>query len=118
MPYAVAWAVVYRRVGLAAVEESSVNALRDWVSLTVDQEPHYGARESRMVLETTGGDAYEHGREHSPGTSKDPLSLEKLRARYEMCAEKATDSAAVADQWDVPGGLQNHSSAPAFMNTS
>jgi 2-methylcitrate dehydratase PrpD len=122
MPHTVAWAVVHRRVGLAAFEESAhedsaVDALRDHVSLSVDPELHYDAHESRMSLETTDGDVYERVRENPPGTHEDPLSLEELRVKYEMCAERALEPAAVADSWAALDDLRSQPSTRALVNT-
>ena len=122
MPHTVAWAVLHRRVGLAAFEESAldesaVDALRDRVSLRVDSELHYDAHESRMLLETTCGDVYERVRENPPGTHEDPLPLEELRAKYEMCAERALEPDAVDDSWAALDDLRSQPSTQALVNT-
>lgn len=122
MPHTVAWAVVHRRVGLAAFEESAldetaVGTLRSRVSLSVDPELHYDSHESRMRLETTTGTVHERVRKNPPGTHANPLSLGELRTKYEMCAERALDAAAVEDSWDALENLRAQSSTRALLNT-
>lgn len=121
MPHTVAWAVAHRRVGLAAFEEpaledSDVDALRDRVSLSIDPDLEYDAHKSRMSLETISGDVYERVRRDPPGTHGDPLSLEELRTKYEMCAERALEPSAVADSWAALDDLRNQPSTRGVTN--
>jgi len=99
MEYCVASAAVRDRVGLAAfrddaVDDPTVQSVRERVSFTVDDDLHYDSHEARVHVET-GDDTVEMRRANPPGTHGNPLPEADFRAKFAECAGAVLDEPAV-----------------------
>ncbi|MFC6718222.1 MmgE/PrpD family protein [Natrialbaceae archaeon GCM10025810] len=121
MPYVVARAIV-DRVDLAAFDDENVGdedvqAVRERVTLTVDEDEPYDSNAARVAVRTRDGETLERYQERPPGTYEDPLSIDELREKFLLCAEYAdgevrADAALDAldtlrDVPDVSGALEH-----------
>lgn len=94
MPYVIGRAIATREVGLEAFEDDAVDheavqAVRERVTLAVDDDLPYDSNAATVVVTTRGGETHERFQERPPGTHDDPLSAEELREKFRMCAAHA-----------------------------
>jgi 2-methylcitrate dehydratase PrpD len=106
MEYALAAALVFDRVGLAAfepaaIEDTEVQHVRDRASFHVDDSLPYKSNHARVVVETTSGERYERVLEEPPGTPANPLSESALKTKFLACATRVLDRPAAADAFDA-----------------
>jgi 2-methylcitrate dehydratase PrpD len=90
MEYAVASAIERDTVGLesfrdGAIDDSSVQRMRERVDFSVDESLPYDSHEATVRI-ATDDDTYERRQENPPGTHDDPLSDDELRAKFDECA--------------------------------
>jgi 2-methylcitrate dehydratase PrpD len=102
MPYLIGRAIADRDVGLAAfdegnIDEPAVQTVRERVSLAVDDELPYDSNAAHVAATTRDGETHERMQERPPGTHDDPLSIEELHEKFQMCAAYAPASVAVDD---------------------
>jgi 2-methylcitrate dehydratase PrpD len=113
MEYAVASGAVRDRVGLDtfdddAIDDPSVQRVRERVEFRVDETLHYDSHEAVVRIETTNG-TYERQQENPPGTHDNPLTEAELRKKFEECADRALPSADVSSLMDTLLTLDEHS---------
>jgi 2-methylcitrate dehydratase PrpD len=113
MEYAVASGAVRDRVGLDtfddnAIDDPSVQRVRERVDFRVDETLHYDSHEAVVKIETTNG-TYERRQENPPGTHDNPLTESELREKFEECADRAIPSADVSRLMDTLLTLDEHS---------
>src|SRR5699024_9784245 len=90
MEYTVASGAVRDRVGLDtfdddAIDDPSVQQVRERIDFVVNESLHYDSHEAVVRIETTNG-TYERRRKNPPGTYDDPLTESELREKFEECA--------------------------------
>jgi 2-methylcitrate dehydratase PrpD len=113
MEYAVASGAVRDRVGLDtfdddAIDDPSVQRVRERVDFRVDETLHYDSHEAVVRIETTNG-TYERRQENPPGTHDNPLTESELREKFEECADRTIPSAGVSRLVDTLLTLDEHS---------
>lgn len=104
MEYAVASAIVRDRVGLAtfedgAIEDASVQRVRERVDFAVDPELHYDSHEGFVRIETTD-DVVERRQENPPGVHENPLDEHRFHTKFAECAERVVDDAQIDPLYD------------------
>ncbi|MFC5973558.1 MmgE/PrpD family protein [Halomarina salina] len=112
MEYAVASGAVRERVGLAtfeddAIDDATVQRVRERVEFSVDESFHYDSHEAVVRIETADG-TYERRQENPPGTHGDPLTESELREKFAECAGRAVPDTAVDRLADTLLTLDDH----------
>lgn len=105
MEYCVAAAAVRDRVGLAAFEDEAlddptVDAVRERVDFAADPDLEYDSHEATVRIVTTDGETYERVQENPPGVHEEPLSVAELREKYLECATRGLGESAAAATHD------------------
>jgi 2-methylcitrate dehydratase PrpD len=113
MEYAVASGAVRDRVGLDtfdddAIDDSSVQRVRERVDFLVDETLHYDSHKAVVEIETTSG-TYKLRQKNPPGTHDNPLTESELREKFKECAERVIPSADVSRLMDTLLTLDEHS---------
>ena len=113
MEYAVASGAVRDRVGLDtfdddAIDDPSVQRVRERVDSFVDETLHYDSHEAVVQIETTS-ETYERRQKNPPGTHDNPLTESELREKFEECADRAIPSTDVSGLMDTLLTLDEHS---------
>lgn len=112
MEYTVASAIVRDRVGLesfqdSAIDETTVQQVRERVDFTVDHELSYDSHVATVRIDT-GDTTSERRQENPPGTHHNPLTTEELRSKYSECAEVVLAVEAADRLYDILSSLPEH----------
>jgi 2-methylcitrate dehydratase PrpD len=119
MEYCVASAAVRDRVGLAAfrddaVEDPAVQRVRERVSFEVEEDRPYDSHGATVRIETDDR-VRERRQADPPGTHDDPLSEDRLHAKFTECAGAVLETEAVEELYDALSSISAHPDALAAL---
>lgn len=120
MEYAVACAIVRDRVGLesfqdTAVGDTAVQQVRERVDFAVNCDLPYNSHVATVQI-ATGDSTYEHRQENPPGTHNNPLTTEKLRAKFSECAESVFSAEVATHLYGVLSSLSEQDDVTAALS--
>lgn len=109
MEYTVASATVRDTVGLesfrdGAIDDPSVQRMRERVDFSVDENLPYDSHEATVRI-ATADNTYERRQENPPGTHGDPFSDDELRAKFEECASTVLPDEEIDRLYDILASL-------------